>query len=859
MQHNSQRLNSRHHLKQRLLVAWLLLIAFVALSSWIYLENSLQKHHERAMVSTQNLALVLEQQIENIYTRADLALLTVGDEFKRQRSPGQVDDASFNRFILQQHERRPVLSALRVADAEGNTRWGTETSNNPAANMSERDYFVLHRDEPMSGLHISHPVQGKISGKWVIVLSRRLSEPDGRFAGVVYATLQLEALQKIFASLKLGNQGSIALRDKQLSVIVRHPDSSVTQPGGTQISTDFAEAMKANPLANSYIARKTSVDGIERHHSYRQNQPFGFYINVGLSLNDYLTPWETERRIVYLINALFALISGLGGWFFLRSTVQMSDQERVLRTIFDTSDGAIFLVDTSGKVTHANQRMAGMWRIAPEELIGMHYADMVHPDEREVAHERMLKLINSEIPFVRTEREFIRHDGEAFWGFLCGRQLRNEAGELLGLVGLITDITEQRKARQELDEYRLHLEQLVETRTADLAKAKEAAELANQAKSAFLANMSHEIRTPMNAVIGLTHLLQRDHPTPLQVDRLNKISNSANHLLAIINDILDISKIESGKLHLEQTVFRLSDITEKLVSLNLERIQAKGLSFRTQFSALPTLLVGDPVRLSQALLNYISNAIKFTETGTIELRASVVEEDERHLLARFEVIDSGIGISQEAQQRLFQAFEQADNSTTRKYGGTGLGLAITRRLAELMGGEAGVSSEPGKGSTFWITVRLGKSLPENALPITPSLVGQAEVLLAQKHAGCRILLVEDDWINQEVALELLSEVAGLQIELADNGRIAVNLAREGNYDLILMDMLMPEMDGVEATRQIRQLPSYANIPIIAMTANAFDEDRQACVDAGMSDHIPKPVDPAQLFNTLLKWLPEKTA
>jgi CheY-like chemotaxis protein len=263
------------------------------------------------------------------------------------------------------------------------------------------------------------------------------------------------------------------------------------------------------------------------------------------------------------------------------------------------------------------------------------------------------------------------------------------------------------------------------------------------------------------------------------------------------------------------------------------------------------------MRLNQALLNYLGNALKFTEHGTIRLRARTLEETAESILIRFEVEDSGIGIPPETLGRLFTAFEQADNSTTRKYGGTGLGLAITRRLARLMAGETGVISTPGQGSTFWMTARF-RPVIDRTVPTNTAQASNPEHRLNQEFRHVRLLLAEDDWVNQEVALELLRDVAGLQVELATDGRAAVDLARTQQFDLILMDILMPELDGLEATREIRQLPGYATTPIIALTANAFDNDRQRCQAAGMNDYLAKPVDPDQLFTTLLKWLPAKS-
>jgi CheY-like chemotaxis protein len=363
--------------------------------------------------------------------------------------------------------------------------------------------------------------------------------------------------------------------------------------------------------------------------------------------------------------------------------------------------------------------------------------------------------------------------------------------------------------------------------------------------------MSHEIRTPMNAIIGLTHLLRRADPTPPQAERLDKIEVAANHLLSIINDILDLSKIEAGKLQIEHTNFELSAVLNHVRSLIAEQALIKGLALTVDPDAVPLWLRGDPTRLRQALLNYASNAVKFTERGSIALRAVLLDERDDGLWLRFEVQDTGVGIAAEKLGGLFRAFEQADTSTTRQYGGTGLGLAITKHLALLMGGDAGADSVPGRGSTFWFTAVVQRG--HGAMPAVSKARKDAETELRSSFFGARLLLAEDDSINREVALELLHAV-GLTAEVACNGREALRMAARAHYDLVLMDMQMPQLNGLDATRAIRRLPGWSEIPILAMTANAFSGERMACEDAGMNDFIAKPVNPDALYRTLLRWL-----
>lgn len=550
-------------------------------------------------------------------------------------------------------------------------------------------------------------------------------------------------------------------------------------------------------------------------------------------------------------------------------------------------------------------------------------------------------------------------------------------------------VTENLQGRvDELAKTRLAMMNMME----DLEEARKEAEAASKAKADFLANMSHEIRTPMNAVIGMAHLALKTELTAKQRDYVQKIQRSGQHLLGIINDILDFSKIEAGKLEVECIEFELSKMLDNLATLVGEKAASKGLEFIFDIDPkMPDICVGDPLRLGQILVNYANNAVKFTEEGEIILRIVLVEDREKDLLVRFEVQDSGIGLTVEQQGKLFQSFQQADATTTRKYGGTGLGLAISKKLAGLMGGTVGVESEHGTGSTFWFTALLGKSsavkktcLPDPDLcgsrvlvvedntkaaqviagmlrsmtfrvdtatsgsdalsairaadasgdpfilaffnrhtsdgedieiihelaalslkcpgpgciivtaygteevfsqaekagvpvlvkPVSPSTVFDAAMTVLKGSAyssgktapltlgqadlssiaGAAVLLVEDNDLNQQVAMELLT-AGGFTVDLAENGEIAVAMVQQKHYDVVLMDVQMPVMDGLEATRAIRAISGFTGLPVLAMTANAMVSDREQCLAAGMNDHVTKPIDPDELFGRLLKWIP----
>ncbi|MET0517384.1 MAG: ATP-binding protein [Burkholderiaceae bacterium] len=541
---------------------------------------------------------------------------------------------------------------------------------------------------------------------------------------------------------------------------------------------------------------------------------------------------------------------------------QQFDAQRALierlRGMAETVPGVVYQLrmDASGRFSFAyvSEAVKDYFRLNASELLGdaESWFLQVNAEDRAALRESLRASARQLTPW---QQEFRTQNNDGSERWLYGNaiaQLEDDGAVLWH--GFLTDISRQRRDALELVRYRHHLEELVEARTAELAEAMKAAEAASLAKSAFLANMSHEIRTPMNAIIGLTYLVQSDTTEPEQHERLQKVADAAEHLLSVINNVLDFSKIEAGKLRLEHSEFTVGQVLDNISSMLAQSAAEKQLQVHVDVDEplAAQVLLGDAQRITEVLLNFAGNAVKFTDIGFVRLSARAHELPDQRLQLCFEVQDSGIGISAEAQARLFQDFEQADSSTTRRYGGTGLGLAICRRLAELMQGEVGVTSAPGAGSSFWftLTVERGLSAPRLAAPQPRNMAARDQL---QQFAGTRVLLAEDNIVNQEVAVALLGS-AGIEVHVAGDGQQALTMLGEQDYALVLMDVQMPVMDGLAATRAIRRTERGRDIPILAMTANAFAEERQRCLDAGMNDHVAKPVVAEQLFATLYRWL-----
>ncbi len=533
------------------------------------------------------------------------------------------------------------------------------------------------------------------------------------------------------------------------------------------------------------------------------------------------------------------------------SAAALLESESRYRTAFMTSPDAITITDlVDGRYLDSNQGFSDIFGWARAEALGRTAVELgIWADLAD--RERFIRLMSAQGECTNVEAHFLTRHKVPVTALVSSRAITIDRRACI--LTVTRDVTDRKRVETELDLHRHHLQELVDARTHELAAARDAAQAANVAKTAFLANMSHEIRTPLNAVVGYAHVLGLSALSKQQHQQVQRIKAAGDHLLTIISNVLDLSKIEAGELQLERTDFEPAALLEAVRVLVTEQASAKNLTVSLESDLVPVHVRGDPTRLRQAVLNLADNAVKFTAHGSVTLRVSQLQEDANRVLLKFEVRDTGVGIGADKLGQLFETFQQLDASTTRLHGGTGLGLAITRRLARMMGGDAGVETTPGVGSSFWFTAWCDRASTRSAGASTaePGEVPAVDQL-RRRHAGKRVLVAEDNPINQELICSLLNE-AGLEVSLASDGQEAVQMA-EAPVDLILMDLQMPVLDGLGATLAIRQMAHRRRTPILAMTANAFDEDRRRCVDAGMNDFIPKPFHPDHLYRTLSRWL-----
>jgi PAS domain S-box-containing protein len=827
---------------------WLLIAGFAAYE----IERSRREYLREAETTTVFQARAFAENTRSTIKRLNELLLNLRTEWH----------GDWERFAAvvkaRQEHIQDITFQIGVIDAEGLLAYSNLAPPKDRVDLSDREHFRVHRDSGEDRLFISKPIKGRVTGKWTIQFTRPIFV-GGTFKGVIVASISPDNFIAFHDTLKLGELGASSILRGNSEVMAHAPNGD--EYLGRVIAWPLQDA--ASPVSGTFTFA-SQLDGIERVFGYRKLPEYGLTCVVAEATKELLAPHQQHaRNVIGYALGIAALLSifilmlhrtAVAREQALAKLRESEEQLRLLGTGMAQTTASLVVTDTTGAIVFVNDAFVRVSGYAREEVLGQNprllKSGLNPPD----LYQDLWGTITSGKTW-RGELQNRRKDGTIYWELAIISPVTEKNGAISHFIAVKEDITERKRTEDELAQHRHHLEELVEKRTADLGEAKIVAEAANRAKSAFLANMSHELRTPMHGVLGMIDMAKLSMADAKGLDQLDKAKRSAERLLGVLNDILDLSKIEADRMVLEDMPLRLDQTVAHIVGVLEHNATKKGLKLAvdmpSDLASLP--LKGDPLRLGQVLFNLVGNAIKFTEQGAVILSVRQISESSEVAQVRFEVADTGIGIDAEAQTRLFNSFEQADNTMTRKYGGTGLGLAISKKLVQMMGGEIGIESAVGHGSTFWFAVPFKKreDSADTPAPTVSSLT--AEQRLLQDFDGARILLAEDEPISQEVTRGLLENV-GLLVDLAEDGGQALELAKRNHYALILMDMQMPVMNGVESTRAIRTDSLNQTTPILAMTASAFAEDREVCVAAGMNEHISKPVDLEKLYETLLVWL-----
>ena len=857
--------------------AFIMLVALLVTGAGLAVWDSRQTATNEYRSNQAKIGLVLAEQSTRALQVVDLVVQNI----QKQVADDGIDSAdrfraymateSMFQQLLVRREHMPQLDALVVLDSDGRVINNSRRWPPSGAVESDKDVFVHFSSISDSGAYISIPQPGDADGDWTVYLARRVLGKNGDVIGVVSGAISLRYFRELFDAARPDADGSISIVRDDGTILLRHPDDRHIVIGDRIPSaTPWYSVVTAG---GGFFETDENANGKRRSVWVQRMRDFPLLIDVAVSPETALTPWR--RQAYYIAVGTFGVVATLcilfgllGGQFHrvalseaslsqrntdleetgarlaeqaaeLRATAEalrvsqreVAEQSNLLETTLEHMDEGIMLITADRTVAVCNQRAIEMLDL-PRELIASRptFADILNhqwganefarsrPEEADF--EKAGGIMDASHVYERQ-----RPDGTVL-------EIRSAPLPTGGVVRIYADITERKAAEARADAAREQAE-----------AARVQAELANKAKTDFLANMSHEIRTPMNGIIGLSEILLRGNLDPQQMECAAGVHDSARSLLEVINDILDISKLEAGRLELEFRVFDLAGPIEAAIRLLEPHARDKQLTLAVDIAPeLRRTVRGDPVRLRQVLLNLIGNALKFTEHGRVDVRVSRNRGDDPDSVL-FEVTDTGIGITEDSLSRLFQKFTQADSSISRRFGGTGLGLAISRELVELMGGSIGVDSSPGQGSRFYFTLSLPPALAESAAPgagtaNTPNL------------RGLRLLVADDNKINQRLATILL-EAEGHTVDIAANGREAVEAAMREVYDAILMDIQMPIMDGVQATRRIRALPPpRCNVPIVAVTADALAGADERYHAAGMDAYVSKPLDSAKLMEKL---------
>ena len=743
------------------------------------------------------------------------------------RAPGVLDADVAHRAMAAFKDRQLLFNDAALIDGDGTTLAASLPSSDRNGMRLPEGFAARLFSQPVPQLTISDPDISPATTEPSVYMARIVTLPDGRRVMAV-----VEVPTTALASI-ISQAGATA----GLGITLERDDGKLlaSVPSGAGLRAQQTTPLPDAALLGEPVLAASRLSGVPAVVAARPTLYRSLRVTVSLPLAEALRAWQQNRNVILvacLALVALTLVAGvLSQWQFNRladAREALASSVRTLDQALDAMPDGFLLCDKNDIVVRWNERYIELFPWMRGVLrVGIHYDDLSAP----VTDTPLLDASPEERALWLEERDRMHQAGEGEWE----RDLGN------GLVVRIVD----RRTREGGVVSVFHDVTAAERR---LSQAKANAEAANQAKSQFLATMSHEIRTPLNAVLGLNELMLHSTLDLQQRRHAELIGSSGRLLLALINDILDVSRIEAGHLQLASAPFGVRSAGEGVVALLRERALGKGLALRLE--TIPnedTLIMGDAIRLQQILFNLVGNAIKFTDRGTVQVTIAIEPGADRSLTLRLEVSDTGIGISASAMPTLFDRFTQADSTTMRRYGGSGLGLAITREIVQLMCGTIATSSTPGEGSRFVVSIP-SRFVDRSELPPVQGGAAQAEA----PRQALRILVAEDNDVNQILINAVLARM-GHRVHLVANGQQAVEAVRRGDYDLVLMDLQMPGMDGMEATQAIRALGGpQAALPIIAMTANAFDGDRQACLAAGMDDYVAKPIDVEQLARAIAR-------
>ena len=787
----------------------------IGLTSW-RLFDTREMAIDAAYQVSQNLASMLEVEIRRDLETYALSLQAVVDGLKMPEI-GTLTPKLRDAILFDNSSHAPQYGSILVIDEHGALKLSSTARLEPGTDFSDRDFFTMQRDDPDLGMRLSGPYSRTTNGDQLLVLSRRINDADGHFAGVVTGALRLKYVEQLFHGIKTDNGAWITLLMTDCTIIARSPYRV------EDIGRNLSKAPILRHFLNARAGQFQGPDlasGEMRLFVYKQVGDLPLLISVAVPRAAVLVDWWYKAVIVCVLVACFIVVIAAIGWMLYRELNRRAlaekrarENEERYRLLADNSRDLIVLT-RNGETVYVSPASRRLYGVEPEELLGTKIEDRIHPDD---------------LPALAAAQAEVRAKGEALVLYRC----RNRKGEMIW-VEASWRLSSGDDANSELVVVARDITQRVRNEEA-LRAAKEHADAANRAKSSFLAHMSHEIRTPMNGILGMNHLLLATNLDEQQRDYARTIGDSASSLLRIIDDILDESKLEAGKIEIEHADFDLGKTLDDVVSILQPRAAQKDVRLGVAIS--PTAcgwFRGDAMRLRQVLLNIAGNAVKFTDRGHVELDVTVPRALGDNAVLRFDVADTGIGIEPAAQAMLFQKFTQADVSINRRFGGTGLGLAIAKQLVELMGGTISFSITLGRGSLFSFEI------PLERVPAPAEKHAEPAATLPQR--ALDVLIAEDNKVNQQVAQRILSK-AGHRVDLADYGRQAVAAARVNEYDVILMDLQMPALDGIAAAREIRQLSGRAGqVPIIALTSHAMAGMREEVIAAGMDDYVSKPFD-----------------